>query len=215
MHPLPCMRRPPLLIIAWTTVVCGCGGAVASEWMSQGSDGGSSQTTSSAGATTSVTATSASTSTMSAGTSTAGCTISTTFYDQSCTLDTDCVLVTTGNYCGAPNCLCETGTINASASSAFNAAVAQTPVGSGAVRAGDCPCAEAPGPCCRQGQCSTNCQSPSDTLAACSNLGGTCSISPPNNSACVAGSTSSAPLCAYSDEKCCMPAMPMAELPGH
>lgn len=183
------MRRG-LLIVAWTVVVSGCGGAVAT---SPTSDGGSTQTTSTTSGTASETGVSTcsgpplpgqtcGSNTMSvtgtaslsayATASATGtniytmpdaadgtCTISPSNYDQLCSVDTDCMLVTTGNYCNT-GCLCETGAINVNASAAFSAAIEQTPVGSGAARAGDCPCAPVVGPCCRQGQCTTDCPAP-------------------------------------------------------
>lgn len=127
------------------------------------------------------------------------CTISTSSYDQSCHVDTDCASVTTGNYCGT-GCLCGVGTINAVALAQFKAAVAKTPVGSGAVRGGDCPCAVMAGPCCRQGQCSTDCLSSSDTLPACADADGFCVLTPTNGCSRLGPANS----CAYPDEICCL-----------
>lgn len=131
----------------------------------------------------------------------ASCTISTWNYDQSCMADSDCTLVTTGNYCGSPNCLCATGAINVGAEAAFHAAVAQTPVGSGAVSGGDCPCAAVGGPCCRQGLCTTQCApGPSDTPNACTDAGGICNVVPGGACPVLAPITP----CPNANETCCL-----------
>lgn len=79
-------------------------------------------------------------------TDTAACTIPASNFDQSCTVDSDCVVVMTGNYCGG--CPCDAfGAISVSALDAFDAAIAQTPVGSGAFRGiVVCSCPEVVGP---------------------------------------------------------------------
>jgi sulfatase modifying factor 1 len=85
------------------------------------------------------------------------CMLSAANYDQSCVLDTDCVGVPAGNYCGSnPMCNCGgfTDAINASAIDRFNADVAKTPSGTPV----SCPCpmpAEPPNAtaCCKNGTC--------------------------------------------------------------
>jgi len=116
------------------------------------------------GTSASVTAVDASTSTSSSGASSptgafdaAACTILASNYDQSCTVDTDCVRVAAGDYCG-DECLCGgESTINVGALAQFNADVAKTPIGSDAVEGvgADCGCpAEIDNaPCCQGGQC--------------------------------------------------------------
>lgn len=130
--------------------------------------------------------------------STASCIISASNYDQSCTVGIDCALVTTGNFCVA-GCPCGLSAISGAAFAQYTEAIANTPLGSGAVKLGACSCPPVTGPCCRQGTCTLNCQSASDTLPACANAGGTCfygvycSAYGPANS------------CAYADESCCLP----------
>jgi hypothetical protein len=87
----------------------------------------------------------------------AACTILASNYDQSCTVDTDCVRVAAGDYCG-DECLCGgESTINVGALAQFNADVAKTPIGSGAVEGvgADCGCPTEidNAPCCQGGQC--------------------------------------------------------------
>lgn len=190
------MRAVRLFVIAWTFVASACGGAAAT---SPGPDGGSTP----AAPTTSTNADSAS------------CMIVASNYDQSCMFDTDCVLVTPGDYCGGGPCLCETedtATIRRTALAQFNADVANTPVGSGAATTTGA-CNGCPGgaqePCCRQGTCQigSKCTSPTDTLPECADAGGTCiyvggcKVGPPNS-------------CAYDDENCCLPP-PSPSPPAH
>jgi formylglycine-generating enzyme required for sulfatase activity len=87
------------------------------------------------------------------------CMISVSNYDQSCNVDSDCVGVTPGNYCGSnPTCNCGgfTDAINASALGQFNADLAKTPSGPQVT----CPCpmsVEPPGTisivCCKNSTC--------------------------------------------------------------
>lgn len=162
------VRLLPVLFLA--LCASACGGALATP---PGSDGGAIQPAStSTGSGTTETATDTSSATVTytnvsdmtvieTGTetnmSTASCTISASNYDQSCALDLDCILVKTGNWCGT-GCLCTTAPINDSAAAAFFGATAVTPVGSGAVPVPDCACPAETAPCCRQGQCTTDCQ---------------------------------------------------------
>jgi hypothetical protein len=137
-------------------------------------------------------------------TDTASCMIAASSYDQSCAVDSDCVQVTPGDYCGDDRCLCDVAAISATALAQFDADVSKTPVGLGAVRYEPCSCGNiSGGVCCRTGACTRNCVSaPSDTLASCADAGtsgGRCVMAsevtcaqpgPPNS-------------CAYSDEICC------------
>jgi|GEM_PF-2409273 len=129
------------------------------------------------------------------------CMISASHYDQACTVDTDCAIVSSGDYCVA-GCLCGGSALNVSALGQFNADVSKTPLGSGALGMVVCSCPAEFGACCRQGICqaSSGCFSPSDTLPACANAGGTCQ--PPFVTAC--NHPGPADACAYSDELCCL-----------
>lgn len=88
------------------------------------------------------------------------CVISASSYNQSCTVDSDCRTVSSGNYC-SDTCLCGGSAINAAAVAQFNEDVSKTPLGSGAFGNVVCPCVAEPVPCCRQGVCQ-------GTFAACS-----------------------------------------------
>jgi hypothetical protein len=126
------------------------------------------------------------------------CAISASSYDQSCNLDTDCVEVTSTNYCEA-NCLCGGSAINVSAMTQFNEDVSKTPLASGALGSSACPCPSSFGPCCRASKCTATCFSPADTLTACVNAGGACFFAA--STTCSAIGPPDA--CAYSDEVCC------------
>ena len=130
------------------------------------------------------------------------CMISASSYDQSCAVDTDCTSVTSTNYCSV-NCLCGGSAINLGAQAQFNEDVSKTPLGSGALGPAGCPCFSSPGPCCRNGQCSTTCFSPTDTLSACANAGGMCFLG--DYTACGGQAPGPPNACAYSDEVCCVP----------
>ncbi len=81
------------------------------------------------------------------------CTFSADAFDLSCTTDTDCIGVAAGYYCSPAQCGCTLIGISRSALGAFNAEVAETPLGSGAVEGVDCGC-PAEGPiCCQSGTC--------------------------------------------------------------
>ncbi len=129
------------------------------------------------------------------------CVISASDFDQSCTEDSDCVEVTSADYC-SPRCLCGGDTISQKALAQFNAAVDKTPLGSGAIGPmPECPCAPLPGPCCRHGTCTMECTSAGDTLPACADAGGLCVLVLPGDSCGKDGPPHS---CAYSDEQCCL-----------
>jgi|HubBroStandDraft_6_1064221.scaffolds.fasta_scaffold330402_2 hypothetical protein len=88
------------------------------------------------------------------------CVISASSYDQSCTIDSDCRVVSSGNYCSAM-CLCGGSAINAAAVAQFNEDVSKTPLGSGALGNVLCGCPSENPPCCRKGVCQAS-------FAACS-----------------------------------------------
>lgn len=88
----------------------------------------------------------------------ASCTVLAASYDQTCTTDSDCVLVPAGgNYCdcnaNSPVCLvCRVASVNAAASARYLAAIA-------AARSGDCPPQSCPmegRPVCQGGSCTTS-----------------------------------------------------------
>jgi hypothetical protein len=128
------------------------------------------------------------------------CMISASSYDQSCAVDTDCTIVTSTNYC-TTNCLCGGSAINVGALAKFNGDVSKTPLGSGALGGAACPCAAPFGPCCRGGQCTGECFSPTDTLSTCADAGGMCLLA--DKTTC-GGAVGPPDACAYSDETCCL-----------
>jgi hypothetical protein len=86
------------------------------------------------------------------------CIFSADAFDQSCTTDMDCVGVSPSYYCSPAQCGCSVITISRSALPKFNAAVAATPLGSGAVEGVDCGCPAIPdGMCCVNGTCQSVC----------------------------------------------------------
>ena len=87
------------------------------------------------------------------------CTFSADAFDQSCTTDTDCVGVAPSYYCSPARCGCSVITISRSALPKFEAAVAATPLGSGAVEGVDCGCGASlgDGMCCVNGTCQSVC----------------------------------------------------------
>jgi hypothetical protein len=95
------------------------------------------------------------------------CMILASNYDQSCRVDSDCILIAQGNYC-TPGCLCREGVVNYGALPRFVADVSKAPIAADAMSAGDagCPCLVPSGPCCRAGMCQLG--------ARCQNEGGAC-----------------------------------------
>lgn len=160
MQPSRLMRNAPLLAIAWTVIASGCGGAVAtSSPTSRGTATETAVATSSptSGGTATETATA---STSETGTYSVSCVIWAAKYDQSCTVDSDCALVADGDFCGDELTCAYSGTdpISATAVAQFEADVAKTPVGSGAVNgcnyySGDTNPGPAPTACCQSGAC--------------------------------------------------------------
>ena len=126
------------------------------------------------------------------------CAISASNYDQSCAVDSDCTMITSGDYC-SKICLCGGSAINVGAVAQFDADFAKTPIGSGALDPLECFCPLEGPACCRAGACTTSCSSRSDTLPACADAGGTCMAS---NVAC--GQSGPPNACAYADETCCI-----------
>jgi hypothetical protein len=84
------------------------------------------------------------------------CTFSADAYDLSCATNTDCVAAYAGYYCSPAQCGCDPIGISKSALAKFNADVAKTPLGSGAVEGVDCGCPLELGPCCVRGTCQAN-----------------------------------------------------------
>jgi hypothetical protein len=98
---------------------------------------------------------------LSAGPSTDGgadagsCFFAASNYDQSCVTDGDCVEVYSTDYCSNKTCLCSGDPISVAGRAQFNADIAQTPLGSGALQPPPCSCPTAlPPPRCRAGLCS-------------------------------------------------------------
>jgi hypothetical protein len=132
------------------------------------------------------------------------CIIAASNYDQSCNVDSDCVEVSSGDYCSPTTCTCGGSAINVKAMAEFNADVANTPLGSNTLsEAVVCGCPLPGGPCCRSGVCQSgfgDCSSPADTLPACADAGGTCMpvVLYGEVAQCHPGP------CAYADEVCCV-----------
>ncbi len=122
-------------------------------------------------------------------------------YDQSCTVDSDCVAVGEVARCPASGCdSCATEAVSKSAAANYQAALSAA----FASRSGggcNCPCES--GAICRAGKCQAAfCgPDPNDTLPACANAGGWCAYSA--NTTCPGMGPSS--WCAFSDEFCCLP----------
>jgi hypothetical protein len=89
--------------------------------------------------------------------------ISASSYNQACSVDSDCRMVSSGNYCSA-GCLCGGSAINVAAVAQFNDDVSKTPLGSGALGNVICACPAEAVPCCRHGVCE-------GSFAECSTLG--------------------------------------------
>jgi hypothetical protein len=86
----------------------------------------------------------------------AACFISSSNYDTSCTVDSDCIPAQFGNYC-VSQCFCGGGAINKDSGAQYAEDRARTPLGSGTIAPGLCGCPVSFGPCCSQGQCTTAC----------------------------------------------------------
>ena len=125
-------------------------------------------------------------------------------YDQSCTVDTDCVAVGEVSSCPAFACDgCTTEAINKSVMAQYMTAFAQAFTSKAPGTGCGCPCES--GAVCRGGKCQAAfCGPPTaDTLPACANAGdagGMCLYSA--NATCSGMGPPDA--CAYSDEFCCL-----------
>jgi hypothetical protein len=106
----------------------------------------------------------------------AACFINAATYDQSCSVDSDCLssvsglpvgslfvdlpagslFVQSGNYC-TPLCICGDETISKGAVAQYVADVSKTPIGSGALAPSQCYCPSRTAPCCQAGRCSIGC----------------------------------------------------------
>jgi hypothetical protein len=123
-------------------------------------------------------------------------------YDQSCTVDSDCVAVGEVPSCPAAACDgCTTQAVNRGATTEYRAALARAFASAPAGTVCGCPCES--GAVCRAGQCQAAfCGPPSgDTLSACRDSGGTCAYTA--NTTC--GTLGPPDACAYDDELCCVP----------
>lgn len=121
-------------------------------------------------------------------------------YDQSCTYDSDCTEVGQVSACPAGACDgCASAAVNNSAAAAYQSALSSAL--SGVSGLCNCPC-DAGFAVCRAGKCqAAYCDPPSsDTLAACSSVGGLCLYA--RNTLC--GKNGPGNACAYSDEICCL-----------
>lgn len=163
--------RPAFAFAVLTLAASGCGGAIATSPSSDGGSTPTSSTTTSASMTATSTSTntynSASSTTTATATETSGlwCDVLAENYDHTCMIDSDCTLVLTGNLCSGTGCPCADSTISATALPQYNADVAKT---GSTGRDFGCSCPNQPGPCCRQGQCTTSCQpTTSEADAAC------------------------------------------------
>ncbi len=118
--------------------------------------------------------------------------------DQSCTTDTDCVVIAEGNGCDVSAFDCPNAAINKGGYAQYQSDIAKTPSAWCYAPSG---CPNESGPCCRGGKCQvgSGCFSPADTLPACADAGGTCS---PFVTSC--GKAGPPDACAYSDEMCCV-----------
>jgi hypothetical protein len=74
------------------------------------------------------------------------CSIEASSYDQSCTLDSDCVAVFSGSFCGDHECACENSAINVSAQTRYVADLQND-------HAPECPCPSPPAVSCNGGTC--------------------------------------------------------------
>jgi hypothetical protein len=100
------------------------------------------------------------------------CSIEVSDYDQSCSVDSDCIglipgfdddklgsgglPIQSGDYCAA-TCLCGGAAINRSAVAKYSSDVAKTPLGSGAISAPSCACPSVgTQACCRSNTCVAN-----------------------------------------------------------
>jgi hypothetical protein len=98
----------------------------------------------------------------------ASCVINVADFDQSCTVDSDCVgsvpdpnggdgiAVQSGNYC-TDMCVCGGGSINRGAAATYASRVLKTPLFSGQIPDTGCFCPGEATPCCLRGVCTVGC----------------------------------------------------------
>jgi hypothetical protein len=122
-------------------------------------------------------------------------------YDQSCTVDSDCVGVGEVPSCPATACdSCEGSAINREAMVRYQAAFVQAIA---SVVGQFCGCRFGGGAICRTGYCKLGGGAPdyADTLPACVDAGGQCAYI--TDTIC-GGGLGPPDACAYSDESCCL-----------
>jgi hypothetical protein len=91
------------------------------------------------------------------------CLIETSNYDQTCSVDADCITmvgifpIQSGNFC-QPQCLCGGGTINKQAAAQYVRDVSSTPLGSGSISQELCNCLPVEPTCCAGGRCTIGLQ---------------------------------------------------------
>jgi hypothetical protein len=130
-----------------------------------------------------------------------------TDYDQSCTADTDCVLVGSVPSCPANSCdFCLDNAVNTDAAPSYQAALVRVQAALVASTTGlviPCSCLCEGIAVCRGGHCQAGgCGPPPiDTLAACRDAGGMC-VYKATLASCALRQTDG---CAYDDETCCVP----------
>lgn len=105
----------------------------------------------------------------------AACQIIASNYDQSCTVDSDCVSsvgtfphafsVFFGNYCES-QCACAADAINQTAAGKYLNDVLGTPLGSGAIPFQDCSCGSLGPACCVSGRCTLSYQCSAEVSAS-------------------------------------------------
>jgi hypothetical protein len=89
-------------------------------------------------------------------------------YDQSCTVDSDCVSIAVGDACYPCLVICQVGgAINRGALSSYQSDISKT-IGAGETSGVQCGCPSWPGPCCRGGICQAGleCESPATDASA-------------------------------------------------
>jgi hypothetical protein len=82
--------------------------------------------------------------------------ISASDYDQSCSVDSDCVDVGEGNACFPCTVICKVAPISRGALPAYQSDVAET-IGARETEGVSCGCPLEPIPCCRSGLCTASC----------------------------------------------------------
>jgi hypothetical protein len=83
-------------------------------------------------------------------------TISASDYDQSCNVDSDCIVVGAGNACFPCNIICKIAPLSRGALPAYQSDVSKT-IGGREMESVSCNCPEQPIACCRSGVCTASC----------------------------------------------------------